>query len=244
MQKTLTGLVWFIALLAACVVPRMASADDLMECVYRGKFAASMTFAVTEGYALDKINVRFGLPPKNQTEKTEMDRYVESVRKEVGALLDGQTIPEKDQEFAALIGTKVAQACAFEYGKKHGYMRDVNLIDNDAPMEAHSTRELRRIGVTPPLGEREITDGTSIVAPPIGMHQVCNTLRFDINVIGRAISEGKPEEELAAFAKRSLPQLGQERLDRILTLIAEAYAWKGPFVDWMNKSYAECAGNR
>jgi hypothetical protein len=203
--------------------------DEIMQCVHRGKLASAMVFAVSEGYELDKVNVRFRILPRNAAEQAESDRYVEEVRKEVRALLDGQFVPARDQDFADRIGIKVSEACAFRYGKEHGFMKET--------------------GSAPPLTEEQATNlmmpaasSTSIEGPPIGREAYCKDLHYDLDVIGRAISDGIPADQLRALANKSIAYLGDERLARILSMIDEAYAWEKPYIDFIDKEYAECTG--
>ena len=188
---------------------------DLMECVHRGKLAAQMAQAVNEGYALDRLNFRFQRTPQNAQEQAEMEAYVDSVRAEVKALLG----MEPDN-----LGMKVAEACAFEYGRSRGYMKDV--------------------GSAPTLSEKQITEmimGTasseSIKGKPIGMDEACEELKHDIRTIAGATSEVS-KEELAEFANRST-ELSPERLARILVMIEGAYA-SDNLREWANQAYAEC----
>lgn len=190
--------------------PSLAWSDDVLECAHRGRLAASMVYAMSEGYELDKINVRFQAPPRNQKELDEQEAYVSAIKGEVAMLV--KTKPPRDKEFAGKIGVRITEKCAIEYGAKHGNFKK---IGSAAPNDAASSASIR-----------------------------CNNLRHDIMTIARAVHEGKPQQQLATFAQRSLPELGEERLALILTMIAEAYAHEGPIVEWMNKRYAGCAGDR
>jgi hypothetical protein len=247
--------VWFVVAASVFMGFVAPSRADVMHCVHRGKLAASMVYAVSEGYDLDKVNVNFRIAPRSAAELADRDQYVEEVRKEVAGLLQGQSIPARDTEFANAIGMKVAEACAFKYGKERGFMKEVGThIDNEAPIPADEVlaiRELRRIGSTPPMTEEQASElilgtasSTSIEGPPIGMAEACSNLKYDIKLIARAMSEGAPKEKLIEVANNSLEQLGTERLARILAMIEEAYAHEGPIVEWMNRRYAECMGNR
>lgn len=70
--------------------------------------------------------------------------------------------------------------------------------------------------------------------------ETCDTIEFDTGVIGGAISDGMPMEELQAFAAKAIPELGTERYNRITRQIKEAYAWDGPFVEWIAKEMKGC----
>jgi hypothetical protein len=211
MPSTLKGWLWLTALLACLLFPYLAKADDIMECIDRGRLAAGMVYAVSEGYDLDKVNVTFRIAPRNASEKADMDRYVEEVRTEVRDLIADQAVPANDKDFANRLGIKVSEACAFRYGKARGFMRDT-------------------------------ASSTSIEGPPIGMEQYCKDLYYDLNIIGHAISDGIPAGQLRALANKSISYLAEERLARILRQISEAYAWDKPYIEYMDKEYAECAG--
>lgn len=203
------------------VVVSTAKADDsILECVSKGRLAASLVYAMSDGTNLDSINVNFQSPPRNSVEEFERDTYVASVKAEIVELLEGAAPPAQDKDFAGKIGVKVAERCAIEYGMKRG--------------------DFKRTGSAHP--NEPAASSRSIQGPPIGLEEACNNLRFDILTIGRAISDGVPKQQLQALANKSLPQLGEERLARILRQIDEAYAWDKPFVEWLNKEYAECAG--
>jgi hypothetical protein len=87
----------------------------------------------------------------------------------------------------------------------------------------------------------------SIRGEPIGLEKtgvneklfLCQELGYDINLIARSISEGEPLENMVALANRS-PELRQDRLERILRMLPEAYAHQGPIIDWMKEEYKEC----
>lgn len=227
MPHTLKEWSWFLVAALLFLYPSMSKADDIMECVSKGRLAASMVYSVSEGYALEKINVNFQRQPRNRAEAEELAAYVAKLKEEIAGLLEGQAVPANDQDFANRIGIKVTENCAVEYGMKHG--------------------TFKKTGSAKPITEREASElmigtasSTSIEGPPIGMERACSDLKLDIRVIARALSEGKPINELKAFAKNSISQLGPERLEKILTMIDEAYSHEGPIVDWMNKTYAEC----
>lgn len=69
----------------------------------------------------------------------------------------------------------------------------------------------------------------------------CRNRMFDINRIAKFVSDGAPVEQVKAFARRS-PELRGDRLDAVIEMIDEAYAWQGPFIEWMKMRYADCAG--
>lgn len=68
---------------------------------------------------------------------------------------------------------------------------------------------------------------------------ICNELMYDINLIARMKVEGQPLEDMIQLAKAS-SELRQDRLERILRMLPEAYAHTGDMLEWMKKEYKEC----
>jgi len=203
MPSTLKGWIWLTALLACMVFPYTAKADDIMDCIYRGQLAGKMAETVIEGYDLDKINVNFQRPAQNAMEQAELDAYVESVRNEVRGLTGLE--PSK-------VAARVAETCAFEYGKKHGYMKDVNF----------------RTGSTPPMTEQQASDLMMGTASSQGMaeanarYKECEELLTDQIFIAQQLSRGQSADALRHLAKNSAEALTPERLEKVLRLIDEA----------------------
>ena len=89
----------------------------------------------------------------------------------------------------------------------------------------------------------ESIKGIPIGSAKVGINErlfLCQELEYDIRTIARAISDGEPLEDMIALAKRSEPDLRPDRLTRILRQLPEAYAYKGPIIDWINKEYKDC----
>jgi hypothetical protein len=236
---------WFVAIALGFICIGTAKAEDsILECVSKGRLAASLVYAMSDGTDLASINVNFQSPPRNSVEEFERDTYVAGVKAEIVELLDGAIPPVNDHEFAGKIGVKVAERCAVEYGMKRGdFKRTATVIDNDAPLEGViAVRPLTATGSAHP--HEPAASSRSIQGPPIGMEEACSNLAFDIKTIGRAVYDGVPKQQLQALANKSLPQLGEERLARILRQIDEAYAHEGPLLEWMNKEFAECRGGK
>lgn len=77
--------------------------------------------------------------------------------------------------------------------------------------------------------------------PPVGAEKACEDLKYDLMVIGHAISDGEPKEHLIERA-RSSRKLSADRMAAAIEMIEEAYAWKKPFTEWMEKRYGACMG--
>ena len=244
------------ALLLAALFTGISRADDsIVDCVHRGKLASLIVNSMSEGVDLDKINVRFRFPPRDNAALEAQNRYVETVKGEVLALLEGKP-PQKDQ--ADHIGVQVAEKCAVEYGMQHGNFKRTGSV---GPLTEQQATELvlderdpaadERCGgaserISPSASSEAIGKPAGSSPPSSGFDrsaEACTDLKYDIITITRAISDGEPIEKLKAFAERSISELGQERLERILKMIDEAYAYKGPIIDWMNKRYAVCMGH-
>lgn len=78
---------------------------------------------------------------------------------------------------------------------------------------------------------------SSAIAKP--SKETCDEIRIDVKVIGEAVSDGVPEDDLMRHA-RMAPDLESDRLERILRQIKEAYAWDGPFQEWIDKELKGC----
>lgn len=77
----------------------------------------------------------------------------------------------------------------------------------------------------------------------IGPQDPCADLEYDIKVIGNAISNGEPKDNLIARAMTSKKlRANEERRKLVMEMIDEAYAWDKPFVEWMDKRYGGCKG--
>ena len=220
MPNTLKEWMWIGLLLCAMLYPSFSKADeDLLECLGRGRAAFVMVMGVATGIPLDHINVYFQFGNQFVTDET----YVNSVREEVRPLLGvvpaAQT-PEAEGH-AKAIGNKIAETCAYQMGKQR--------------------TNFQRMGSARPNGA---ASSQSLTGPPIGMEQFCSDLKYDIATIARAISDDEPQEKLKDLATRSSSVLSEARLTMILQMIDKAYAHKGPIVEWMNREYSACMGNR
>lgn len=121
-------------------------------------------------------------------------------------------------------------------------------IDNEAPIleeEILSIREIiKSLPETYDEFEKQAASNQNLGKEPIGFNEalfLCNELRYDINLIARSISEGEPLENMIDLAKRSVESLREDRLARILRMLPEAYDYKGPIAEWMEKEYKECS---
>ena len=229
MPNTLKEWMWIGLLLCAMLYPSFSKADeDLLECLGRGRAAFVMVMGVATGIPLDHINVYFQFGNQFVTD----EQYVNGVREEVRSLLGivptAQT-PEAEAH-AKAIGNKVAEACAYQMGKQR--------------------TNFQRMGSARPPGKADrllqefAASSQSLAGPPIGMEQFCSDLKYDIATIARAISDDEPQEKLKDLATRSSSVLSEARLTMILQMIDKAYAHKGPIVEWMNREYSACMGNR
>lgn len=69
---------------------------------------------------------------------------------------------------------------------------------------------------------------------------MCNELKYDLAVISESITNGISKEAVLDRLSRSSSQLRQDRMERILKQINEAYAYKGPIENWVYEQYKEC----
>jgi hypothetical protein len=228
---------WLVVIVLGFVVVSTAKADEMMECIAKGRAAMVMVMGVASGVPLDQVNVYFRVGNQMITD----EKYVNGIREEVRPLLG--VVPAVDtpeaEPYANAIGNKIAEACAYEYGIKRGTFKRMTWKPVNIDRCGGAAEHMGSAHPNDPAASSE-----SLKGPPIGMEEACNNLRFDIMRIGKAISDGVPMEQLKSFAQRSLPQLGEERLARILSMIDSAYAHKGPFIEWMQAQYASCKGDR
>ncbi len=138
-MNTLKEWIWLVLVACVFLAPSLSKADDIMECVSKGRLAASMVYTVAEGYELEKINVSFAYPPKTQKDSDERDIYVANLKKEVAVLLGGKK-PALDKEFAAQIGLKVTEKCALEYGERSGKFK--RTASSEGMIEGKMVREM------------------------------------------------------------------------------------------------------
>jgi hypothetical protein len=69
----------------------------------------------------------------------------------------------------------------------------------------------------------------------------CKQLKTDIMVIGQALGQGMPIENLKAMLK-SADEIGEETHARMIAMIESAYTYQGPLIDWMHEKYKACMG--
>jgi hypothetical protein len=107
---------------------------------------------------------------------------------------------------------------------------------------------LIKTGSTKPLTEEQASDmimgasNQNLGGRPIGQDTACEILLYDINLILRFINEQQDQQAVLGLAHSSIGKDGftQERHDRVVTQIKEAYALTTPIADWMEKEYKDC----
>lgn len=210
MPSSLKGWLWFAAYLACLVLPYTAKADDVMECISRGRLAAALVYDISEGADLASIKINAKFPPRNQVQQRDFDEWVAGVKGEVAVLLEGKS-PPKDEAFANRLGVKVAEKCAVEYGMRRGdFKRTGSVHPRDAASSQGLTEDIR-----------------------------CQQLSADLDVIKGAVSGGMPIDRLKEMLKPA-EMIGEETHARMIALIDSAYAFQGNLDDWMARHFAPC----
>ena len=205
MPKTIKEWLWFIALGFCLLYPSISKADDLMDCVARGRAAFVMVMGMATGVPLDQVNVYFSVGNQMVTD----EEYINGIREEVRPLLG--VVPAADtpeaEPYAARIGNKIAEACAYNYGAR---------FRKTASSEAVADRE----------GVRTAQ---------------CSELLTDQRYIAERMAESIPTQRLLQQATRSVGELGEERLKRIMGLIAETDAAARKAVrEWFEAYWHAC----
>ena len=115
-EKPLWWIVAAIGLISCIGYADKLLADDLIDCVHRGRAAATIVMGVAAGVPLDNVNLVFQVG--NQIIQDE--DFTNELRKEIRPLLG--VVPEigtpEAEPYANHIGIKIAERCAYNYGAK------------------------------------------------------------------------------------------------------------------------------
>lgn len=120
MPEKCIGRIGLALLLALMLFPSMSKAEpklgqeSIEYCVYRGKLAIDFVAAVEHGYLLENVNIAWREPPADEGEEAAREIWVNALRAEVKSFME--TVPQ-GENFAIRVGQKVAEKCAYEYGK-------------------------------------------------------------------------------------------------------------------------------
>ena len=214
------------------------------------------------GYAIDRRLVDVPLTFKDKNE-LPADYNPNRIPRDALYISDWNNLDEADKEFFTkfvelgytLAERKLKENPAAKFPNDFG--SDYDKFMSACMTKKNEAEEIFRLihtGSAKPQTQEELSrsimgtaSSESIRGEPIGLEKtgvneklfLCQELGYDINLIARSISEGEPLENMVALANRS-PELRQDRLERILRMLPEAYAHQGPIIDWMKEEYKEC----
>jgi hypothetical protein len=216
-------LVWFLVALivvgafaflapppARAAEPRLGQ-ETFEYCIYRGRLAMEIARHVKAGKQLAQIEIAFKQAADTVSEQEDRDLWVSRLKEEITAAM--QVVPMTDPQFKEKVGQKIAETCAYNYGKSRTEKGAAAV--NDFVQVASS--------------------GTIALDS-----QACADLRYDVEFIAQMKEDaGATANDLVGLAHRS-PELSDERLERILKLIASAYAYPGSMLDWKAENLKGC----
>lgn len=209
--------------LFAFAAPR-AHADEgvltMGECIARANLALDVQRSVLNGVPLENVNLQMNPPPATEEAQKWLDQFVEGFKAEIAAA--SKDLDPASPDNAAMVAQKVLENCAFEMGvqKKE---------ETERQRKKHEEQSRIDDGLI-----RTASSGTIALDS-----HACADLRFDVSLIAQSKEDGETSDALVRLARRSV-ELGDERTDRILALIADAYKFPGRTLDWKASKLTGC----
>lgn len=188
---------WFLAALIFFVAveshaePQLGQ-ETLEYCMNRGKLAVQIVQDVRKGFTLEQINMGWRTKPDSPQDAVDRDMWVEALKDEIRAAM--LQVPETAAEYAQLVGQKVAEKCAYEYGASKARKTPVHFIKT--------------------ASSQQFKDGAN------ARFDQCSERLSDQVYIGNMLARHSSADELREIALKS--NLGPARFDKVMKLIDEA----------------------